>query len=309
MKNIFAVLLTIVLLLGMAACGQNTQDPTTIATTTNQMQVSTTTVPSTQQSTISTATTEMTTVSTTTISTTIPAEHVHKYVVTTVKNATCTENGIKKHTCDCGDSYTVTITAKGHNWSKWLQILAPSEFEPSTIYRTCSNCKTEERALYYTTMLSKYTTLVGWLGISIDSTNQLTARDIASALPMMITKLPEFGDDPNVATRTYPIADLNAITQKCFGRTFDFTGIQNLSVKGYGTITYDAGKNALVWTFPYGDTLQWDKVVYDKHTVNADNTKFTVEFHWEYLDGGKSGTCTFTVEKIGENFVITSIKQ
>ena len=41
----------------------------------------------------------------------------HEYK-TTEEPATCTANGTKTHTCDCGDSYTETITATGHNFDE-----------------------------------------------------------------------------------------------------------------------------------------------------------------------------------------------
>ena len=43
-------------------------------------------------------------------------EHIHKYVETITKEATCTENGIKTYTCsDCQNSYTEEIPAIGHS--------------------------------------------------------------------------------------------------------------------------------------------------------------------------------------------------
>lgn len=42
--------------------------------------------------------------------------HKHNYVETITKEPTCTEAGEKTYTCDCGDSYTEEITAKGHHF-------------------------------------------------------------------------------------------------------------------------------------------------------------------------------------------------
>lgn len=44
------------------------------------------------------------------------ASHIHNYVGVVTKEPTCTEEGEKTYTCDCGDSYTETIPAKGHNY-------------------------------------------------------------------------------------------------------------------------------------------------------------------------------------------------
>lgn len=48
----------------------------------------------------------------------IVTDHTHSYdagVVT--KEATCTEDGVKTFTCECGDSYTEVITATGHSFN------------------------------------------------------------------------------------------------------------------------------------------------------------------------------------------------
>ena len=42
--------------------------------------------------------------------------HIHNYVGTITKEPTCTEAGEKTYTCDCGDSYTEEIPAKGHHY-------------------------------------------------------------------------------------------------------------------------------------------------------------------------------------------------
>ena len=44
--------------------------------------------------------------------------HVHDYAVEVTKEPTCTEEGEKTYTCDCGDSYTEKIPAKGHNYKE-----------------------------------------------------------------------------------------------------------------------------------------------------------------------------------------------
>lgn len=47
---------------------------------------------------------------------TSPGDHVHDYTVTITKEPTCTEDGEKTYTCECGDSYTEIITKLGHNY-------------------------------------------------------------------------------------------------------------------------------------------------------------------------------------------------
>lgn len=46
----------------------------------------------------------------------VEAPHEHNYVITDSKDATCTEDGYVTYTCECGDTYTETVTATGHNF-------------------------------------------------------------------------------------------------------------------------------------------------------------------------------------------------
>lgn len=45
-----------------------------------------------------------------------PGDHVHDYTVVITKEPTCTEDGEKTYTCECGDSYTEVIPKLGHNY-------------------------------------------------------------------------------------------------------------------------------------------------------------------------------------------------
>ncbi len=42
--------------------------------------------------------------------------HTHNYIETITKEATCTEDGEKTYTCECGDSYTEVIPATDHHY-------------------------------------------------------------------------------------------------------------------------------------------------------------------------------------------------
>ena len=62
-----------------------------------------------------------------------PPAQVHHYEATATKAATCTEPGSVTYTCtDCGDSYTETVAALGHDY-------AAADDEGDTIY-TCTRC-------------------------------------------------------------------------------------------------------------------------------------------------------------------------
>lgn len=47
-----------------------------------------------------------------------PEQHEHQYEETITKKPTCTEGGEKTYTCECGDSYTEPISAKGHSYGE-----------------------------------------------------------------------------------------------------------------------------------------------------------------------------------------------
>ena len=297
-----AALVIALLLFAISGCAGSEPVATTAPTTSAPTSSSTTSS--------TTAPTQPTTTQITTQPTQPTTEpHVHTYKSSVLKKANCTQEGTKKFTCSCGDSFTEPIKAKGHTWGKWLQIVAGNTLDPTGTYRVCSVCKAEERSVNYSSMLKKYVALAGWLNRTYTSPSQITAEEAAKALPMILTVLPEFGDDPAIATRTYPIADLNACAVKCFGTAFDFSGVKDIDMFGYGTISYDVQQDALIWTFPYGQDLSWHKTVFDKYASNNDNTKFSVKFHYEYQDGTSSDTFTLTVELKNGNYVITSIAQ
>ncbi len=68
-----------------------------------------------------------------------PNAHFHDYKVTTVE-ATCTTNGSKTYTCDCGDTYTEVIPA-GHKYSSsWTVDVEPTETTPGSKSRHCTVC-------------------------------------------------------------------------------------------------------------------------------------------------------------------------
>ena len=65
------------------------------------------------------------------------AAHTHQYTVS-VKDAACTEDGVKTYTCECGDSYTETIPATGHSYTETV-VDSTCTSEGYKQY-TCSKC-------------------------------------------------------------------------------------------------------------------------------------------------------------------------
>ena len=93
-----------------AATERQTQAATTA--TERQTQAATTaTQPATQ------APTQASTTQATQPATTQPTTvHTHSYSVASSTSATCTQAGSVVYSCSCGDSYTETVPATGHNW-------------------------------------------------------------------------------------------------------------------------------------------------------------------------------------------------
>ncbi len=65
-------------------------------------------------------------------------ERIHSYTSTITKAATCTENGTLTYTCSCGDSYTESIPATGHEYNE--EVIAPTTTAEGYTLHTCSKC-------------------------------------------------------------------------------------------------------------------------------------------------------------------------
>lgn len=64
--------------------------------------------------------------------------HKHNYSSKITTQPTCTADGIKTYTCSCGDSYTETIPAIGHNYVS--EVVAPTCTTGGYTSHTCSRC-------------------------------------------------------------------------------------------------------------------------------------------------------------------------
>lgn len=69
-----------------------------------------------------------------------PEVHEHNYVLTSETSATCTTEGSKTYTCECGDSYTDVVGAIGHNYISTSEVAASCTVAGSKTY-TCQNCQ------------------------------------------------------------------------------------------------------------------------------------------------------------------------
>lgn len=66
--------------------------------------------------------------------------HEHSYTLSEVKQATCITDGIEIYTCSCGDFYTKTNKATGHNWDEGKITTEPTCTTKGTKTFTCKNC-------------------------------------------------------------------------------------------------------------------------------------------------------------------------
>ena len=64
--------------------------------------------------------------------------HTHAYTSKVTKKATCTADGVKTYTCECGDSYTEAIKAAGHKYT--TKIVKPTYDAQGYTLHTCSVC-------------------------------------------------------------------------------------------------------------------------------------------------------------------------
>lgn len=63
----------------------------------------------------------------------------HQYSVIDHEDPTEDTDGYTIYRCElCGDEYTVTLFAAGHDWGGWIVTKEPTETEPGMRYRTCS---------------------------------------------------------------------------------------------------------------------------------------------------------------------------
>lgn len=69
-----------------------------------------------------------------------PTEHKHSYTEAITANATCTANGTKTFSCNCGDSYTETIGALGHSFGAYTYNNDATYDKDGTKTAVCSNC-------------------------------------------------------------------------------------------------------------------------------------------------------------------------
>lgn len=66
--------------------------------------------------------------------------HTHSYSSNITTAATCLTAGSATYTCTCGDTYTDTVAALGHNPGNWVTVSQPSADSPGLRERYCRRC-------------------------------------------------------------------------------------------------------------------------------------------------------------------------
>ena len=123
--------------------------------------------------------------------------HLHNWVVTSSKKATCTEEGQKTWKCSlCGQTYRETYKALGHDWDEGEVTTAPTGLTPGVKTYTCKRDASHTRTEEIDPLPWVFATLSG---VTIDpSLFDLSNYDIP---PLVITEQPKggaitrYGDD------------------------------------------------------------------------------------------------------------------
>lgn len=76
----------------------------------------------------------------TAVPTAVDPTHVHSYIESVVKKATCLEAGQLKYTCACGDSYVVDVLSTGHIPDDWVVVKKATNTEDGYRVRRCIYC-------------------------------------------------------------------------------------------------------------------------------------------------------------------------
>lgn len=84
--------------------------------------------------------------------------HEHSYKETVTTAATCTEEGVKTYTCECGDTYTEAIPATGHSFTNYVYNEDATYEADGTETAKCDNCdETDTRTAEGTQLSYTYT--------------------------------------------------------------------------------------------------------------------------------------------------------
>lgn len=133
-KRLVTILLLAFTATSLVACGSSSNVAESTADTTIETDVATAEPTATQEPT--------------------EAPHEHNYVETITTEATCEADGEATYTCECGDSYTESITAVGHIFETYVSNEDATYTADGTETATCSNCEATDTRVAEGSMLT-----------------------------------------------------------------------------------------------------------------------------------------------------------
>ena len=235
-----------------------------------------------------------------------PCQHEYK---ATAYYKNCADGGVKTMSCTkCNYAYAEALPAIEHSMDGWLYFDEATDFTPGVEKNVCGNCEYTETRLDYSRMFRNYAHIIRWLpefsdpaqlqAFGVEGLNVISAAYFNGISAEQVSAEGEF---PYVF-RIHGV-DLDEFTTKVFGMTYDYTGVENLNVLHESRCSYNADNNSLYIT-AYGAGNETPELASLEYTTE-DDVHFTVTALWRYSEGGEF-TTTFTVEKVGENYIIAS---
>lgn len=162
MKRLAMLLLALIMLLSLVACGEETTDD--VGATTSTTEPSTSTQP----------------------------PHTHSYTSKVTAEANCTTEGTKTFSCACGDTYTEAIPSH-HTWSDWQVETYAMVGKPGTEIRTCSVCSASESQERTANAIANSFYDTGLVYFGRNDTCRLTGPGLVY---YAVNAFPEFRDTP-----------------------------------------------------------------------------------------------------------------
>lgn len=228
----------------------------------------------------------------------------HDYQTEVTKDATCVEVGEIIYTCHCGDMYTEEIALVDHQWSKWEETKRPTMYEPGEAQRICAVCgnsETKELAVYTAEeALATYVDLIIDLP-TFTSADELYGGALFSWLSKRVPTVRDDWDEETCQiTRVYSLDDFDMYTTYYLGQTYDFIYLTEYN----DDLTYDEANNQLIWvTYGAGGGLYADMDSYEK----IDDTHYVLHYSTYYYEDDSLGyQGTLNLVFMNGRFVIES---
>ncbi len=164
--------------------------------------------------------------------------HTHSYTSKVTKAATCTSNGVKTYTCSCGNSYTQSISALGHDYTgtRLQESAHPHQISQRCVrYSTCGG-------FYWTGENgSSKSCSQCWNGSFTTSTSSVNIK-MGESTDVKITLSGVFPDSATLGI-TY---DTSIISVTNSGQTFTFKGLKSGTCTYKITVYSDSSKNVYI---------------------------------------------------------------